>query len=271
MMSDDSLYQLMLREADDAPRAFAVDDLRRGRRRLRRRRAGLAALAVCGVLAASVTAYGVSGTGTSDAPPAHHDRSDEEFLPDSDWSPAKQTYVRVRDVVFDHTEYGRHAGTGYTPHDPISPQRAWSDAAEPDGFGYYSGKSAETTWLVNVTWDRTWLEDSKAGTLYVDVFDGKDATRWGPTWMTRCSGFFRTHRFASCDDRTTANGRTVLVGIDRRPVGLWMTVHWTQPDGTLVQAGFSGPRWPKAHDPSVTIDDLMNVATDPRLTIVNGD
>jgi hypothetical protein len=275
-MSEGSLYQLMLRESDDAPQASATDDLRRGQRRLRRRRIGVTvAAAACGVLAASVTAYGVGGMTDLTSGPAtqSEDHSDggTQFEVNNAWPPAKQTYARVREVVFDHTEYGQHAGTGYTPHAPLPRERAWRDAGLADSFGYSGGETAEETRLGNVTWDRTWLEDSKVGTLSVDVDSGEDPGRWSSTWMTRCYWFFRPHLFASCEERTTADGKTVLVGIDRRPVGLWMTVHWKQPDGTLVQAGFYGVRWPEAHGPSLTIDDLMNVATDPRLTIVNDD
>jgi hypothetical protein len=266
-MSDDSLYQLMLREADDAAAAAATDDLRRGRRRLRRRRAGVAVAAACTVLGASVTAYGVSATtDTSGAPASHHDADvGSGFSPTSSWPPAKHAYARIREVVFDHTAYGQHTGQPF--------QRAWRDAGLADSFGYHAGETADETRLLNVTWDRKWHEGSEVGTLRVEVFvrSRSDAGDWGSAWMTQCHEKGTPHRFPVCEERTTADGKTVLVGIDRRPVGLWLRANWRQPDGTLVWAGFFAPNWPETQGLSLTVDDLMNVATDPRLTLAGPD
>ena len=259
-MSDDNLYQLMLREAEDVPPAAATDDLRRGRRRLRRRRAGIAAAAVCGVLAASVTAYGVSTTsGTSTAPTNRDDDAGSGFLPTNAWPPAKQAYARVREVVFDHTAYGKHAG--------MAPERAWTEAGQAYSFGYRSGETAAESRLENVGWHRPWHEDSSVGTLYVEVLRSSDADGWTSDWMTRCDTKPNPHRYPICEERTTADDRTVLVGVDRRPVGLWMRVNWRQPDGTTVWAGFFAPKWPGTKELSLTVEDLMDVATDPQLTL----
>ena len=131
----------------------------------------------------------------------------------------------------------------------------------------HSGETAEQTRLVNVTWDRTWHEESESGTLYVEVFGPADTGDWASKWMTQCHNRATPHRFTICEERTTADGKTVLVGLDRRAVGLWLRVNWRQPDGTVVMAAFFAPQWPETHEPSLTINDLMNVATDPRLTV----
>lgn len=267
-MRDDSLYRLMDREAADAPPASATDDLRRGRRRLRRRRLGVTAAAACGVLVASIAAYGVGGMTQLTGGPATENDGGSQFEINNSWAPAKQSYSRVRDVVFAHTEYGQNAGTGARPHAPLSPERAWRDAAMADSFGYHSGDPLEESWLANVTWDRTWYEDSNVGTLYVDVFSHRSAGRWSSGWMTECRYRIGSNLFPTCEERTTSERKIVLVGIDRRPHGLWIMVKWKQPDGTLVRAGFSSPRWPQTSPPALTIDDLMKVATDPRLTIL---
>jgi hypothetical protein len=261
-MKDDSLFQLMVREADDAPSAAATDDLRRGRRRLRRRRMSVAAAAACGVLAASVAAYGVSATTDTSGAPADHQDDDNHpgFLPTNAWPPAKQAYARVREVVFDHTAYAEHTGWAY--------QRAWEDAGHADSFGYHNGGTADQSWLQNVTWDRGWLEDSKVGTLRVGVFSPEDAKGWGSDWMTKCrDGNTPPHDFPVCEERITDDGKTVLVGVHQRPSGLWMRVNWRQPDGTLTMAAFYAPKWPQTADLSLTVEDLMAVATDPRLTL----
>ncbi|HYJ66980.1 MAG TPA: hypothetical protein VEX15_04895 [Nocardioidaceae bacterium] len=268
MVRDDSLYQLMLREADDAPLASATDDLDRGRRRLSRRRIGVAAAAACGVLAASVTAYGVSGTtGTSGAPADHDDRSDRptEFLADQNWSPAKRALERMRAVVFDHTAYAQHA--------TVPRSAAWDEAglegfgSHDGGFGYNDGGTAERSSLANAQWERPWKEGSSTGLLRVEAYSRADAKSWGSDWMTRCYNGLWKHHFPTCEQRVTSDGETVLVGLDRRPAGLWMRVSWSHADGTLVSTEFFAPGWPNTQELSLTIDDLMDVTTDPRLAV----
>jgi Protein of unknown function (DUF2613) len=258
------LHQL----ADSQPGGGRIDGVqlyRQGLRLRRRRRIGVAAAAAaCGVLVASIAAFGVGGMVDTTGRPASESEDGSDggipFEVTSAWPPAEQTYALVREVVFDQTAYGEHAG--------MPREDAWSDAGLADGFGYEGGESADRTRLTNVGWDRRWQENERAATLYVNVFSPEEGGRWSSTWMTQCDPR-RPGLFPTCEERTTGGGKTVLVGIDRGPRGLWMRVHWKQPDGTFVEAGFSGPHWNAPPDPSLTIGDLMNVATDPRLTILN--
>jgi hypothetical protein len=283
-MRDDNLYQLMLRDAADAPTGPARDDLLRGRQRLRRRRLGVVvATAACGVLAAGVTAYGVSETtSTSDAPATRHDDDGNpptDFLATLDSFPAaRDAYLRLREVVFDHTRFAQHGlvpGWTRKPWSYLEGIDTWGFAGPKgygqygDGFAYIDGGTAADSWVTNIQWERPWRESSSTGLLRVETYSSEDAEGWASNWMTVCrgDGSAPPHRFATCEERTTADGDTVLVGVDRRPVGLWMRVNWRQPDGTIVGAVFNGPRWPETQDLSLTVDDLMKVATDPRLGV----
>jgi hypothetical protein len=254
-MNDNALHELMRREADEAPLGDG-DDLRRGKARLRRHRAvaggtGLAAVA----LAATVISGSVSMPG-DDTVAATHSPPDRHFEQIADL-----TGRAITAAMIDHTRIEEFGVDG--PHHGV--------------FGGVSGADARLTRLTDVYWYEKWSENGGLGYLQVTVSRHNKAVPLPQRWYDSCAERFGPwldsqrvswpDSYDSCDP-STVNGQPVFAGVEQRSDRLWILVKYLRADGDVVELGFNSPYLAADQpilNPSLTTDQLIEVATDPRV------
>jgi hypothetical protein len=251
-MSDDAIYELMRREADRAPIGDG-DDLRRGRARLRRHRlvvggTGFASLALAAALVGSFIAgpYGGQVASTPDrhsavdAAKAAGDRTGRAV------TKAVSEATRIEEFGQDGPRYGILGGIG-------------------------TGASFR---LTDVAWRQTWHEAGGVGLLQVTVARPLEEVQVPPRWFTGCAERFGgwlggpwPDTFDDCD-RRRVDGQPLFAGVERRSDRLWILVKYLREDGVVVELGFDSPYLKSDRpvvDPSLTVDQLVDVVTDPHV------
>jgi hypothetical protein len=254
-MNDNALHELMRREADQAPFGDG-DDLRRGKARLRRHRlvaggTGLAAVA----LAATVISGSVSMPGDGTVA-ATHDSSRKDFEQIAD-----RTGRAITQAMIDHTRIEEFGVDG--PHHGV--------------FGGVSGPDARLTRLTDVYWYEKWSESGGLGYLQVTVSRHNKAVPLPHRWYESCAERFGPWQdvqgvswpdsYDSCDP-SIVNGQPVFTGVERRSDRLWILVKYLRADGDVVELGFHSPYLASDQpvtNPSLTTDQLIDVATDPQV------
>ena len=258
-MSEHDLYELMRREGDRAPIGDGLD-LARGRSRLRRRRMMTAGTGLVGVALTAVVGSGLLPESGNDSPPSESIVATHGGPLQAGQEDAKRTSRAIVDTFEAHTrfeKFGRAGGSDY--------------ATEPDD-------SPDGWKLGSFTLGQQWREAGGAASIMVSIanVDGRV-----PRWQRSCArsdaggtpgGW--PMRFETCD-RRVVEGRPVLVGVERRADALWIRVKYLRTDQQLVELSFSSPIYASKLDPilnpSLTIDELVAVVTDPDLRLHNNE
>lgn len=254
---NDDLYELMRREADQAPIGDR-HDVRRGRARLRRRRLFTGGTGVAGVALAAALVGGyipVPGQGADSGPAstAGSTHRDLEELADRTGraiTKAMNDYTRIEEFGLGKPDHGLLGGQGI------------------DADGHIRR-------LVETYWYQQWHEAGGVGYLQATVSRGFDDGRVPPSWFNSCArrfGGWTGHWPEKYDDchRREVGGQPVLVGVEQRGDRLWILVKYLRADDVTVELGFSSP-YPRSAkpvlDPSLTTAQLVEVVSDPRVRL----
>ena len=259
-MNDNALHELMRREADQAPFGDG-NDLRRGRARLRRHRlvaggTGLAAAA----LAATVISGAISMPGDGTVP-ASHGASGHSAEQQAD-----RTGRAVTKAMAEHTRI-EEFGQG-RPAFGV--------------FGGIAGADGEVAKVTDAFWRQGWSEDGGTGVLEATVSRHRQGVPLPQRWYDNCAervgawqsapGVSWPDSYDSCK-RSKVNDQPVLTGVERRSDRLWILVKYLRADGTVVELSFRSPYLasdPAIVHPSLTAQQLVDVATDPRVRMYPG-
>lgn len=294
-MTDDDIRRVLDRSlsAEPADEPDVTQDLRRGRRGLRRRRiAATAGAATCTILVAAGAAYalpvltpdqgapndatfapaagsgggvdggapdGDSGEVVQPVPP--HVAPDEPASPDPPDAPTVES--PVTSIVLDHLDGEHYEFRGVNR-----------------GGGPTMAGGHELTW-------GTWTEGDGQGTVAAGLFDGSDARpNWVPLFDSgpgedRCAvrpvkwGPVDGQAWDSCETTELADGRTALVAEGSDGAGPKAGVLVELDNGAVVSLAVSvgyferSPDEAPANEPvldelPVTTDRLLEIASDPR-------
>jgi hypothetical protein len=258
-MNDDQIFELMRREASQAPLGDGRD-LARGRARLHRRRlltgttgvAGVAGVALAAVLVGGYVAPNGNAGLAPDPSETDEDRVSDLEQYRENMAIAGRSVNAIAEAVVEHTrfeEFGR-------------------DVSGRKEFGAgYDGRINSTEWA------NRWHESGGVGFLQINIDAGHTSTEWAESCAridNQRIGRYWPASYDSCEE-LDVDGRPLLVGVERRTDQLWMVVKFLSADDTLVELAFSSPDPESGADPvlhpSLAIDEMIAVVTDPRVRI----